>query len=163
MNEVKNAIDQIRSELPDGILEPQVTKARNSSQPIAYYAVETDDMTMEQLSWFVDDTVTKRLLSVDGMAEVVRSGGVDREILVTLDPERMQAAGVAAAQVNQALKQLNTNAAGGRAESAAPASPSACSAMRVMPMPCRRPMSRWAAGARSSWRILPMCAIPLVK
>ena len=50
------------------------------------------------------------------MAAVSRNGGVSREILVTLDPARMQAAGVTAGQVNLALRQLNTNAAGGRAE-----------------------------------------------
>ena len=116
VNEVKNAVDQIRSQLPDGILEPQVVKLRGGSQPLAYYAVETEDMTLEQQSWFIDDTVAKRLLSISGMAEVQRSGGVDREILVTLNPGRMQAMGVTAGQVNLTLKQLNVNAAGGRAE-----------------------------------------------
>ena len=116
VNEVKNAIDQTRGNLPDGILEPQVIKAQTSSDPIAYFAVEADDMTLEQLSWFIDDTIAKRLLSVPGMAEVVRSGGVDREIAVTLDPMRMKAQGVTAVQVNAALRQVNLNAAGGRAE-----------------------------------------------
>lgn len=116
VNEVKNAVDQIRGDLPEGILEPQIFKVATTSDPIAYFAVQADDMTMEQLSWFVDDTVAKRLLAVPGMAEVKREGGVDREILVTLDPARMQAMGVTAVQVNQALRQLNVNAAGGRAE-----------------------------------------------
>jgi multidrug efflux pump subunit AcrB len=116
VNEVKNQIDQIRGSLPDGILEPQVFKASTSSQPIAYFAVEADDMTLEQLSWFIDDTIAKRLLSIEGMAEVKRFGGVNREIVVTLDPARMQALGVTASQVNQTLRTLNLNAAGGKAE-----------------------------------------------
>ncbi len=116
VNEVKNAVDQARSELPDGILEPQVFKAETSSDPIAFFAVAADDMTLEQLSWFIDDTVAKRLLAVSGMAEVQRSGGVNREILVTLDPLRMQSLGVTASQVNSALRQINVNAAGGKAE-----------------------------------------------
>ena len=115
-NEVKNAIDRIRGDLPEGILEPQVFKASTSSEPIAYFAVEADDMTIEQLSWFIDDTVAKRLLSVAGMAKVERAGGVNREILVELDPARMQALGVTASQVNSALRQANVNAAGGKAE-----------------------------------------------
>ncbi|HVR89963.1 MAG TPA: efflux RND transporter permease subunit [Novosphingobium sp.] len=115
-NEVKNAVDQARGELPDGILEPQVFKANTSSDPIAYFAVTADDMTLEQLSWFIDDTVAKRLLAVPGMAEVSRGGGVNREILVTLDPARMQSLGVTASQVNAALRQTNVNAAGGKAE-----------------------------------------------
>jgi multidrug efflux pump subunit AcrB len=116
VNEVKNAIDQIRGELPDGILEPFIQKETTSSQPIAYFAVGASDMTIEQLSWFVDDTVAKRLLAVDGMAKVERNGGVDREIRVILDPARMQSLGVTAAQINATLRQLNVNAAGGRAE-----------------------------------------------
>lgn len=116
VNEVKNAVDRIRGELPEGILEPQVYKAETSSDPIAYFAVEADDMTIEQLSWFIDDTVAKRLLAVKGMAEVKRNGGVDREITVTLDPARMIAQGITATQVNAALRQVNINAAGGRAE-----------------------------------------------
>ncbi|MDB5724502.1 MAG: efflux transporter permease subunit, partial [Novosphingobium sp.] len=116
VNEVKNAVDRIRGDLPDGILEPQIFKANTSSQPIAYFAVEADDMTLEQLSWFIDDTVAKRLLAIEGMASVTRGGGVNREILVTLDPARMQGLGVTAAQVNTALRLANINAGGGRAE-----------------------------------------------
>jgi len=114
--EVKNAVDQARGELPDGILEPQIFKAETSSGAIAYFSVSASDMTLEQLSWFIDDTVAKRLLSVDGMATVERLGGVDREIRVTLDPVKMQSLGVTAPQVNQALRQVNINAAGGKAE-----------------------------------------------
>ncbi|OYU36632.1 efflux RND transporter permease subunit [Novosphingobium sp. PASSN1] len=116
VNEVKNAVDQVRGDLPDGILEPQVIKAQTSSEAIAYFAVSADDMTIEQLSWFIDDTVRKRLLSVPGMAEVERNGGVNREIAVTLDPMRMKAQGVTATQINAALRQVNLNAAGGKAE-----------------------------------------------
>lgn len=116
VNEVKSEIDNIRGELPEGILEPNVFKQATSSQPIVYYGVSADDMTMEELSWFVDDTVTKSLLTVNGLAEVQRLGGVDREILVILDPGKMQSLGVTASQVNQALRQLNINAAGGQAE-----------------------------------------------
>ena len=115
--EVKNAVDQIRSELPEGILEPQITKIEpGGGGPMGYFAVSADDMTMEQLSWFVDDTVSRRLLGIEGMAKVTRGGGVDREIRVVLDPARMQSLGVTAAQVNDTLRQVNVDAAGGRAE-----------------------------------------------
>ena len=116
LNDVKNQVDQARGSLPDGILEPQVFKIETSSDPIGYFSISADDMTIEQLSWFVDDTVTKRLLAVPGMAAVERAGGVEREILVVLDPGRMQSLGVTASQINGALRQLNLNAAGGRAE-----------------------------------------------
>ena len=116
VNEVKSAVDQIRGELPEGILEPRVFKQETSSSPIVYFGVSAEDMTLEQLSWFVDDTVAERLLGVDGLAQVSRSGGVDREILVILDPRKMQSLGITASEVNQVLRQLNVNAAGGQAE-----------------------------------------------
>ncbi len=116
VNEVKNAVDQARGELPDGILEPRVFKRETGGSEIAAWAVTADDLTIEQLSWFIDDTVSKRLLSVSGMAAIDRGGGVTREIRVTLDPLKMQSLGVSASQVNGVLRQLNTNAAGGKAE-----------------------------------------------
>ncbi len=116
VSEVKNAVDQIRSDLPDGILEPQIFKVATSSDPIAYFAVEASDMTLEQLSWFVDDTVARRLLAVEGMASVSRNGGVNREIRVVLDPAKMQSLGVSASQINAVLRQQNINASGGQSQ-----------------------------------------------
>jgi multidrug efflux pump subunit AcrB len=116
VNEVETAIDGVRGSLPDGILEPQVNKVNVVGEPIGYVAVEADDMTVEQLSWFIDDTVAKRLLKIPGMAEVNRFGGVDRQIEVILDPARMQSFGVTASQINAVLRQSNLDAAGGLAE-----------------------------------------------
>ena len=116
VNEVETAIASVRGSLPDGILEPRVQKVNVAGDAIGYIAVEADDMTIEQLSWFVDDTVAKRLLKIEGMAEVGRFGGVDREIEVILDPAKMQALGVTASQINSVLRQNNLNAAGGLAE-----------------------------------------------
>ncbi|MGD9810948.1 MAG: efflux RND transporter permease subunit [Sphingobium sp.] len=116
VNDVRNAVSQIRSDLPEGILEPQVERVDISGGPIAYFSVEATDMTLEQLSWFVDNTVAKRLLGIQGMAAVSRGGGVTREIRVILNPEKMQALGVTAPQINAQLRQMNINAAGGRTE-----------------------------------------------
>ncbi len=116
LSEVTTSVATVRGSLPDGILEPQINKVNAVGEPIGYVAVEADDMTIEQLSWFIDDTVAKRLLKIEGMAEVGRFGGVDREIEVILDPARMQALGVTAPQINQVLRQVNIDAAGGLAE-----------------------------------------------
>ncbi len=117
VTDVKNAIDQVRGSLPNGILEPRVSKVNIAGGAfLGIYSAQATDMTIEQLSWFVDDIVAKRLLSIDGMAEVNRQGGVDREIRVILDPSKMQALGVSASQVNNILRQININAAGGRSE-----------------------------------------------
>ncbi len=116
VNDIRDAMAQIRGDLPDGILEPIIERVDISGDPILYVAAETTDMSLEELSWYVDNNVAKRLLGVEGVAAVTREGGVDRQIRVILDPAALQAQGITAAQVNAQLRQTNLNAAGGRAE-----------------------------------------------
>ncbi len=116
VTDVRDAISKVRNDLPQGILEPLVQRENVDGGAISYYAVTTTSLSPEQLSWFIDNTVTKRLLAVPGVAQVSRSGGVDREIRVNLDPARLQALGLTAVEVNDQLRVLNLDAAGGRAQ-----------------------------------------------
>ncbi|QDX26786.1 efflux RND transporter permease subunit [Sphingomonas suaedae] len=116
VQDVREAVNQIRSDLPDGILEPQVYRANTTDNDIASFTAIATDMTIEDLSWYVDNAVSKELLSVSGLTAVERIGGVSREIRVILDPAKVQSYGITATQVNQQLRQVNLNAAGGRAE-----------------------------------------------
>jgi len=117
VEDMRGQIAQIRGELPDGILEPQVMRFDTTNDnDLANYAAVTSDMSLEQLSWYVDNTVSRALLSVPGLAAVQRTGGVNREIRVDLDPVRLQSFGITASQVNQQLRASNLNAAGGRTE-----------------------------------------------
>ena len=116
VNDIRDAIAQIRGDLPDGILEPQISRVDIAGDPILFVAAETTDMSLEELSWYVDNFVSRRLLGVEGVAAVSREGGVDRQIRVVLDPAALQREGITAAQVNAQLRQTNLNAAGGRAE-----------------------------------------------
>ena len=115
-SDVRDAVARVRADLPPGIQEPQVRRVDVDGGPIVYYAISTSGMSEEQLSWFVDDTITKRLLAVSGVAQVSRSGGLSREIRVDLDPARMESYGITAGEVNQQLRQVNVDAAGGRAQ-----------------------------------------------
>jgi multidrug efflux pump subunit AcrB len=117
VEDVRSAIQQIRGNLPDGILEPQIGRVDTASDnDIASFTAVATDMTVEQLSWYIDNTVSKELLSVSGMSAVNRNGGVSREIRVILDPAKLQAYGLTATAVNNQLRQVNLDAPGGRAE-----------------------------------------------
>ena len=116
VNDIRDAVAQVRGDLPDGILEPQVQRVDVAGDPITFVAAETSDMSLEQLSWYIDNDVARQLRGVSGVAAVSREGGVDRNIRVTLDPTALQAQSITAAQVNAQLRQINTNATGGRAE-----------------------------------------------
>ncbi len=116
VNEARDAITQIRADLPDGITEPQVSRIKANDFNLGSYTATGTDMSIEDLSWYIDNTVAKELLSVSGMGSVTRNGGVDREIRVILDPAKLAAQGLTASQINQQLRQVNLNAPGGRAE-----------------------------------------------
>ena len=114
--DVRDAVAKVRVDLPPGIQEPVVQRLDIDGNEIVAYAVSSSALSGEELSWFVDNDISKRLLGVAGVSQVTRGGGVSREIRVELDPARMQALGVTAAQVNLQLRTLNLDSTGGRAE-----------------------------------------------
>ena len=116
LNDVKDAVTRVRSNLPQNVNEPLIQRVDVIGLPIVTYAAISPGKTPEQLSYFVDDVVKRALQGVRNVAQVERIGGVEREILVSLDPDRLQAAGLTAVNVSQSLRGTNVDLAGGRAE-----------------------------------------------
>lgn len=115
-NDVRNAVARVRQDLPADVQEPIVQRIEFTQQPIATYVVRAPGMNPEELSWFVDNTVAKRLLSVEGVSQISRDGGVSREIRIKLDPAKLAAQGVTAAAVSNQLRASNINLPGGRGQ-----------------------------------------------
>ena len=116
LNDVKDKIAKIRGDLPRSINEPLINRVDVEGLPIVTYAASAPGLTTEQLSWFVDNTVTRELQTVKGVGSVSRAGGVDREIRVSLDPQKLLALGVTAAAVNQQVQANNVDLGGGRGQ-----------------------------------------------
>jgi len=116
VNDTKDAVERIRSDLPATSEAPVVNRVDVEGQAILTYAVSAPAMTIEELSWFVDDTVIRKLQGLKGVARVDRYGGVTREIKVELDPDRLNALGATAADVNRALRAANIDMTGGSAD-----------------------------------------------
>jgi multidrug efflux pump subunit AcrB len=116
LNDVKDAVTRVRSNLPQNVNEPLIQRVDVIGLPIVTYAAISPGKTPEQLSYFVDDVVKRALQGVRNVAQVERIGGVEREILVSLDPDRLQAAGLTAVDVSRRLRGTNVDLAGGRAE-----------------------------------------------
>jgi len=116
VQDVKDAIDGVRGDLPASVEEPIVTRVDVEGQAIMTFAVHAPDMTLEEASWFVDDTIKRALQGQRGVGKVDRHGGADREIRVELDPARLDSYGITAADVNRQLRATNANLGGGRGE-----------------------------------------------
>jgi multidrug efflux pump subunit AcrB len=116
LNDIKDAVTRVRANLPQNVNEPLIQRVDVIGLPIVTYAAISPGKTPEQLSYFVDDVVKRALQGVRNVAQVERIGGVEREILVSLDPDRLQASGLTAVDVSRRLRGTNVDLAGGRAE-----------------------------------------------
>jgi multidrug efflux pump subunit AcrB len=116
LNDTKDAVDRIRSDLPAEVEAPIVSKIDVEGQAILSFAVSSPGMTIEELSWYVDDTVTRALRAKTGIGRVDRYGGADREIRVRLDPAKLDSYGITANAVNAQLRATNANIGSGRSK-----------------------------------------------
>ncbi|OAV49670.1 RND transporter [Rhizobium sp. WYCCWR10014] len=116
LNEVRNAVDSAQADLPAQMQTPSVTKVTVQSSALVTYAIRSTALNETELSWFIDNDLTKALLSVPGVGQVNRIGGVDREVHVDLDPTTMAAFGVTATTVSAQLKSVQADTSGGLGE-----------------------------------------------
>jgi multidrug efflux pump subunit AcrB len=116
LEDVKDAIANIRGDLPASIDDPIIQRIDVEGQAIQTFAASSPGMTLEQLSWYVDDVVKRELQGLKGVGRVTRFGGVEREIRVSLDPAKLASLGVTAADVNRQIRSTNTDLGGGRGE-----------------------------------------------
>ncbi|TPL11738.1 efflux RND transporter permease subunit [Mesorhizobium sp. B2-4-14] len=115
LNEVRNAVDST-TDLPSEMQSPSVTKVTVQGSPLLTYAVRSTRLNETELSWFVDNDMTKALLSVSGVGEVSRVGGIDREVHVDLNPRVMGSLGITAGTVSSRLKSVQSDTSGGRGD-----------------------------------------------
>ena len=116
--EVREKVAGIRNTLPREIIEPVINKFDPSAVPIGSYAVlsKSGRMSLPQVRQFVDDTIKVQIQQVDGVGAVDLIGGLEREIQVEVDLDRMNAQGISIAQVTQAIRGENLNMPAGRVE-----------------------------------------------
>ena len=115
-DQVRTRVDQTRVSLPRDIDPPTVQRADIDSEAILTYAVSAPSMADVDLSWFIDDTISRSLQAEDGVAQIQRVGGVNREINVIVDPEKLAGFGMTPPQINDALRGFASDQTGGQVE-----------------------------------------------
>jgi multidrug efflux pump subunit AcrB len=122
VNDVRDAVARVRADLPADMRDPSVTKVSTAGRPILTFSVAAAPNAagsapdLQEISWFIDNTVTKRLLTVKGVGAIKRIGGVTREVRIELDTARMNALRVTAIDVSRRLRQVQQEAPGGRGD-----------------------------------------------
>lgn len=116
VQDTKDAVDQIIGDLPGDVEAPVVTKIDVEGQAIMTFAVSSPDMSIEELSWFVDDTIKRALQGRPGVGRIDRYGGAEREIRIELDPVKLNSLGITADVVNAQIRASNADVGAGRGE-----------------------------------------------
>ena len=101
IQDVREKIANVRSELPDDILEPQVVAYDPSSLPILdiSVAMQAGAGDSSGVRRTVTEDVLPRLQRLEGVADATVTGGREREVQVMLDAQALKARRVAPQQV----------------------------------------------------------------
>ncbi len=111
MLNVRERLDNVRGSLPDQASRPQILRVDPESEPIMVLSVAGADLW--ETKELAENVFRRRLEQLDGIAQASVAGGLDREIVVEVDPERMQAYGLSIQDVANALDQANFASSGG--------------------------------------------------
>lgn len=116
VDDVRDALSRIRSDLPSEVKEQIISKVNTSGRPILIYSATSNHLDEDDLSWWIDNKVAKTLLSVPGVGRFSRVGGVDREIRIEIDPNKLTALGVTAAEISRQLQRVQQESSGGKVD-----------------------------------------------
>jgi multidrug efflux pump subunit AcrB len=110
MQDVRDRLAQVQSQLPKDAKAPTVSRFNNdNAQPVVVMALMSKSRSSRELSILADQNVSKRLLRVDGVAQVEISGMAVREVRINLDPSRLRAYGITPGEIAQALREANVD------------------------------------------------------
>ncbi len=116
VDDVRSAVGEVRGDLPAAANDPIITKVSTSGFPVVIYSVAADNMSVEDLSWFVDDTITKRLSDIQGVGSISRIGGLERKITVAADPIALSGLQLSISQLSQQISGIQQDSSGGESE-----------------------------------------------
>ena len=102
--------------LPSGIRPPVLTRFDFNDLPIIRLAAFSD-IGVLKLTKFCKETVTSSLSQISGVADVSITGGVENEVMISVDADRLRLNNVSLLQVLKAVGQANKNIPAGSVES----------------------------------------------
>jgi multidrug efflux pump subunit AcrB len=114
LNDTTAAFNRNRNQLPDTIEEPRLFKADPSQLPVYEMALTSPSFRDVDLRVFADEELSRELGIVAGVASADVSGGVQEEVRVNIDLNRLQALGLGLTDVLDEFRQRNQDVSGGR-------------------------------------------------
>ena len=111
-NDVRDKLDLVNSELPDGATIPVIFKFSADDLPIMILSATAGE-SLPALEKILDDKVTTPLARVSGVGTVSVTGAPQREIQVFCDPGKLEAYGLSITTISGILASENRNVPSG--------------------------------------------------
>jgi hydrophobe/amphiphile efflux-1 (HAE1) family protein len=119
LRDASTKLDQARGALPEEADPPVISKSDPSQIPVLQFSISSPTRDEGWLKRWAEDQLAKQLLTVEGVAAVDVVGGLDREVQVIVDPERLRSYGLTVSELLTRLREENQDISGGRVQSAA--------------------------------------------
>jgi multidrug efflux pump len=116
LTEVIAKVNQVRGQLPSDAEDPVIVKGTGQQFAIMYLAMQNPNMTGEQLTEYIERVIRPRMSTIEGVAEVQVLGAKNYSMRVWIDPIKLAARGITAAEVLSAINSSNFLSAPGRTQ-----------------------------------------------
>ena len=116
LTEVLSKVQQVRGQLPGDAEDPVIVKGTGMTFALMYLAAQNPNMTTEQLTEYLERVIRPRMSTIPGVAEIEVIGAANYAMRVWLDPLKLAARNVTAAEVLGAVRAANFLAAPGQTE-----------------------------------------------
>ncbi len=111
--DVRKQIDFVRDYLPEEASDPMTFAFNPSMQPIMFTTLMSEELGMAELRKLADDRITPAIERINGVASSYVSGGMERQIKVLLDPDKLASHGISSTNIVQTLGMENLQIPGG--------------------------------------------------
>lgn len=111
--EVRDRVARLEASFPDGVDTPQVTRFNPDDQPILSVAASSPTRTLSEITTLANRVITNRLNVISGVGQISLVGGSERQVLVVVDPDRLEAYGVSVVSVMDAIRRENQDRSAG--------------------------------------------------
>lgn len=116
-NDVRNAVDRARGQLPADIDDPVIRKADADADPIIWFALQSTTLDRVALTDYAERYIVDRLAVLDGVANVITGGSLRRSLRIWLDTNALAARGLTVQDVENALRAQNVELPAGYVQS----------------------------------------------
>jgi len=116
-NDVRNAVDRARGQLPADVDDPVVRKTDADADAIIWFSLESTTLDRVELTDYADRYIVDRLAILDGVANVQIGGGLRRALRIWLDTNALAARGLSVQDVETALRAQNVELPAGYVQS----------------------------------------------